>query len=63
MYYMDGPPERRSRSADKSPLSGYNYMKGIVLKSQFFCYFEFIYFLENEKLVRYIRSIKIANFK
>ncbi|PAV58880.1 hypothetical protein WR25_08875 isoform B [Diploscapter pachys] len=33
MYYMDGPPERRSRSADKSPLSGYNYMKGIVLKT------------------------------
>ncbi|KAJ1357810.1 hypothetical protein KIN20_016050 [Parelaphostrongylus tenuis] len=33
MHYRNGPPRRRSRSQDKSPISGYNHFKGIVLKT------------------------------
>nr|CDJ89526.1 unnamed protein product [Haemonchus contortus]CDJ98437.1 Ribosomal protein S12 S23 domain containing protein [Haemonchus contortus] len=33
MHYRNGPPPRRSRSKDKSPISGHNYCKGIVLKT------------------------------
>ncbi|KAE9417878.1 hypothetical protein Angca_002595, partial [Angiostrongylus cantonensis] len=33
MHYRNGPPRRRSRSQDKSPISGFNHYKGIVLKS------------------------------
>ncbi|CAJ0953553.1 unnamed protein product, partial [Mesorhabditis belari] len=32
MHYQ-GMPKRRSRSCDKSPISGYNAIKGIVLKT------------------------------
>ncbi|EYC15713.1 hypothetical protein Y032_0036g3313 [Ancylostoma ceylanicum] len=33
IHYRNGPPKRRSRSKDKSPISGYNFFKGIVLKT------------------------------
>ncbi|WKY09503.1 hypothetical protein Q1695_002122 [Nippostrongylus brasiliensis] len=33
IHYRNGPPARRSRSNDKSPVSGYNHYKGIVLKT------------------------------
>ncbi|KJH45224.1 ribosomal protein S12 [Dictyocaulus viviparus] len=33
MHNLNGPPRRRSRSQDKSPISGYNHIKGIVLKT------------------------------
>ncbi|KAL6740907.1 hypothetical protein Aduo_014215 [Ancylostoma duodenale] len=33
IHYRNGPPKRRSRSKDKSPISGYNHFKGIVLKT------------------------------
>ncbi|ETN74649.1 ribosomal protein S12 [Necator americanus] len=33
IHYRNGPPKRRSRSNDKSPISGYNHFKGIVLKT------------------------------
>ncbi|VDK53607.1 unnamed protein product [Anisakis simplex] len=33
IHYRNGPPERRSRSKDKSVMSGYNHLKGIVLKT------------------------------
>ncbi|CAJ0591954.1 unnamed protein product [Cylicocyclus nassatus] len=33
IHYRNGPPKRRSRSNDKSPISGYNFFKGIVLKT------------------------------
>lgn len=35
MHYRGGAPPRKSRSRDKSKVSGYNYLKGIVLKSEF----------------------------
>uniref|UniRef100_A0A7E4ZTT9 Small ribosomal subunit protein uS12m n=1 Tax=Panagrellus redivivus TaxID=6233 RepID=A0A7E4ZTT9_PANRE len=33
MHRRDGAPDRRSRSRDKSKVSGYNFYKGIVLKT------------------------------
>uniref|UniRef100_A0A1I7WYT6 Small ribosomal subunit protein uS12m n=1 Tax=Heterorhabditis bacteriophora TaxID=37862 RepID=A0A1I7WYT6_HETBA len=33
IHYRNGPPKRRTRSKDKSPISGYNHFKGIVLKT------------------------------
>ncbi|CAB3397484.1 unnamed protein product [Caenorhabditis bovis] len=33
IHYRNGPPKRRARSKDKSPISGYNHFKGIVLKT------------------------------
>ncbi|KAF8361723.1 hypothetical protein PRIPAC_88646 [Pristionchus pacificus] len=33
IHERNGPPERRARSKDKSPITGYNHFKGIVLKS------------------------------
>ncbi|MFH4983973.1 hypothetical protein AB6A40_010682 [Gnathostoma spinigerum] len=33
IHYRGGPPKRRSRSCDKGPISGFNYFKGIVLKT------------------------------
>ena len=36
MHRRDGAPERKARSRDKSKISGYNYFKGIVLKSTLF---------------------------
>ncbi|KAK0411944.1 hypothetical protein QR680_005934 [Steinernema hermaphroditum] len=33
IHYRNGPPKRRSRSKDKSVISGYNHFKGIVLKT------------------------------
>ncbi|CAI5451311.1 unnamed protein product [Caenorhabditis angaria] len=33
IHYRNGPPKRRARSKDKSPISGYNHYKGIVLKT------------------------------
>ncbi|VDM96829.1 unnamed protein product [Thelazia callipaeda] len=30
---MDGPPERRNRSRDHTAIRGFNYFKGIVLKT------------------------------
>uniref|UniRef100_A0A0K0DAS5 Small ribosomal subunit protein uS12m n=1 Tax=Angiostrongylus cantonensis TaxID=6313 RepID=A0A0K0DAS5_ANGCA len=38
MHYRNGPPRRRSRSQDKSPISGFNHYKGIVLKSEYSFY-------------------------
>lgn len=35
MHYQ-GLPKRKSRSRDKSKVSGHNYYKGIVLKSKFY---------------------------
>ncbi|GMS92896.1 hypothetical protein PENTCL1PPCAC_29420, partial [Pristionchus entomophagus] len=32
IHERNKPPERRSRSKDKSPITGYNHFKGIVLK-------------------------------
>ncbi|KAF8361584.1 hypothetical protein PRIPAC_88507 [Pristionchus pacificus] len=33
IHERNGPPERRARSKDKSPITGYNHFKGIVLKT------------------------------
>uniref|UniRef100_A0A0M3I5K5 Small ribosomal subunit protein uS12m n=1 Tax=Ascaris lumbricoides TaxID=6252 RepID=A0A0M3I5K5_ASCLU len=33
IHYRNGPPKRRSRSKDKSVISGYNHFRGIVLKT------------------------------
>ncbi|KAE9554327.1 hypothetical protein FO519_002437 [Halicephalobus sp. NKZ332] len=33
MHYRGGAPQRKSRSRDKSKVSGYNFLKGIVLKT------------------------------
>uniref|UniRef100_A0A915PQA8 Small ribosomal subunit protein uS12m n=1 Tax=Setaria digitata TaxID=48799 RepID=A0A915PQA8_9BILA len=33
MHLMDGPPKRRSRSRDHTAVRGFNYFKGIVLKT------------------------------
>ncbi|KHN83439.1 28S ribosomal protein S12, mitochondrial [Toxocara canis] len=33
IHYRNGPPKRRSRSKDKSVISGYNHLRGIVLKT------------------------------
>ncbi|GMS81866.1 hypothetical protein PENTCL1PPCAC_4041, partial [Pristionchus entomophagus] len=33
IHERNKPPERRSRSKDKSPITGYNHFKGIVLKT------------------------------
>ncbi|CAO4382686.1 unnamed protein product [Caenorhabditis nigoni] len=33
IHYRNGPPKRRARSKDKSPISGYSHFKGIVLKT------------------------------
>ncbi|GMS97559.1 hypothetical protein PENTCL1PPCAC_19734, partial [Pristionchus entomophagus] len=35
IHERNKPPERRSRSKDKSPITGYNHFKGIFLKSSF----------------------------
>ncbi|CAD6199973.1 unnamed protein product [Caenorhabditis auriculariae] len=33
IHYRNGPPKRRARSKDKSPITGFNHFKGIVLKT------------------------------
>uniref|UniRef100_A0A914Z7Q0 Small ribosomal subunit protein uS12m n=1 Tax=Panagrolaimus superbus TaxID=310955 RepID=A0A914Z7Q0_9BILA len=33
MHHRGGPPARKARSRDKSKISEYNYLKGIVLKT------------------------------
>ncbi|CAI4222531.1 unnamed protein product [Auanema sp. JU1783] len=33
IHDRNGPPKRRARSKDKSPISGFNHFKGIVLKT------------------------------
>uniref|UniRef100_A0A1I7V2Q6 Small ribosomal subunit protein uS12m n=1 Tax=Caenorhabditis tropicalis TaxID=1561998 RepID=A0A1I7V2Q6_9PELO len=33
IHNRNGPPKRRARSKDKSPISGYSHYKGIVLKT------------------------------
>uniref|UniRef100_A0AC35TXW0 28S ribosomal protein S12, mitochondrial n=1 Tax=Rhabditophanes sp. KR3021 TaxID=114890 RepID=A0AC35TXW0_9BILA len=33
LFYQDGPPKRKPRSKDKTPITGNNFYKGIVLKT------------------------------
>ena len=35
MFERGGPPHHKKQSRDSKPISSFNYLKGIVLKSEF----------------------------